>query len=139
MKPYFSPLMRGGDKMRYIIMLLIILGLASADYLTGLIKAYSKEEICSSRMRKGGLNKLGELIVMFTACGLDLGMSALGSYTGAGKLSDIAGAIAAVTVFGYITVMETVSILENYAEINPEAKWTLKLIRKLKNINKEDE
>lgn len=49
--------------MQYIIMILIIIGLAVADYVTGFIKAYCKDDICSSKMHKGGLNKLGEIIV----------------------------------------------------------------------------
>lgn len=49
--------------MQYIIMILIIIGLAVADYVTGFIKAYCKGDICSSKMCKGVLNKLGEIIV----------------------------------------------------------------------------
>ena len=124
--------------MQYIIMLLIVIGLAIADYLTGIIKAYCKNDICSSKMRKGGLNKLGEIIIMLTACGLDIGIHALGKYYQAVELSDIAGAVTAVMVFAYITVMETISIFENYSEINPEAKWTLKFIRKLKLFKEEE-
>ena len=124
--------------MQYIIMLLIVIGLATADYLTGIIKAYCKNDICSSKMRKGGLNKLGEVIIMLTACGLDIGIHALGKYYQAVELSDIAGAITAVMVFAYITVMEIISIFENYAEINPEAKWALKFIRKLKLFKEEE-
>lgn len=120
--------------MQYIIMLLIVIGLAAADYLTGIIKAYCKNDICSSKMRKGGLNKLGEIIIMLTACGLDIGIHALGKYYQAVELSDIAGAVTAIMVFAYITIMEIVSIFENYAEINPEAKWALKFIKKLKNF-----
>ena len=124
--------------MQYIIMLLIVIGLATADYLTGIIKAYCKNDICSSKMRKGGLNKLGEIIIMLTACGLDIGIHALGKYYQAVELSDIAGAVTAVMVFSYITIMEIISIFENYAEINPEAKWALKFIRKLKLFKEED-
>lgn len=119
-------------------MLLIVIGLAIADYLTGIIKAYCKNDICSSKMRKGGLNKLGEIIIMLTACGLDIGIHALGKYYQAVELSDIAGAVTAVMVFAYITVMEIISIFENYAEINPEAKWALKFIRKLKLFKEEE-
>lgn len=127
--------------MQYIIMLMIIVGLAAADYLTGIIKAYCKNEICSRKMRKGGLNKLGEIIVMTSACGLDIGINALGKYYEAVELSAIAGKITAVSVFIYITVMEVISLFENYAEINPDAQWALKIIRRLKNFeeDKEDE
>ncbi len=123
--------------MQYIIMLMIIVGLAAADYLTGIIKAYCKNEICSRKMRKGGLNKLGEIIVMTAACGLDIGINALGKYYEAAELSAIAGKITAVAVFIYITVMEVVSLFENYVEINPDAQWALKIIRRLKNFEED--
>ncbi len=123
--------------MQYIIMLMIIVGLAAADYLTGIIKAYCKNEICSRKMRKGGLNKLGEIIVMTAACGLDIGINALGKYYEAAELSAIAGKITAVAVFIYITIMEVVSLFENYAEINPDAQWALKIIRRLKNFEED--
>lgn len=125
--------------MQYIIMLLIIIGLAAADYLTGIIKAYCKNEICSRKMRKGGLNKLGEIIVMTAACGLDIGINALGKYYEAAELSTIAGKITAVAVFIYITIMEVVSLFENYAEINPDAQWALKIIRRLKNFEEDND
>lgn len=124
--------------MKYIIMILIIIGLAIADYLTGLIKAYCNNDICSSRMRKGGFNKLSEIIVMTSACGLDIGINALGIYYGADKLSEIAGAVTAFAVFSYIALMEIVSIFENYAEINPEAQWALKIVKRLKNFNQNE-
>lgn len=123
--------------MQYIIMLMIIVGLAAADYLTGIIKAYCKNDICSRKMRKGGLNKLVEIIVMTAACGLDIGINALGKYYEAAELSAIAGKITAVAVFIYITIMEVISLFENYVEINPDAKWALKIIKKFKNF-KED-
>ena len=123
--------------MQYIIMLMIIVGLAAADYLTGIIKAYCKNEICSRKMRKGGLNKLGEIIVMTAACGLDIGINALGKYYEAAELSAIAGKITAVAVFIYITIMEVVSLFENYVEINPDAQWALKIIRRLKNFEED--
>ena len=56
--------------MKYIIMIAIVLGLAIADFATGIIKAYVSHDLSSQKMRKGGLNKLTELVVMATACGL---------------------------------------------------------------------
>ena len=123
--------------MQYIIMLMIIIGLAAADYLTGIIKAYCKNEICSRKMRKGGLNKLGEIIVMTAACGLDIGINALGKYYESAELSAIAGKITAIAVFIYITIMEVVSLFENYAEINPDAQWALKIIKRLKSFEED--
>lgn len=57
--------------MQYIIMLLIVIGLALSDIITGWIKAHVKGDYCSAVMRKGGLNKLCEVVVMTTVCGLE--------------------------------------------------------------------
>lgn len=125
--------------MQYIIMLLIVIGMAIADFITGYIKAHCNNDVQSSKMRKGGLNKLGEVVVMITAIGLDVGIHALGKYYQAGELSNIAGTVTAIAVFGYITIMEVISIFENYAEINPEAQWALKFIKRLKNVDNDKE
>ncbi|MDE6520287.1 MAG: phage holin family protein [Ruminococcus sp.] len=124
--------------MKYIIMLLIIIGLALADYITGIIKAYCTNSLSSKKMRTGGLNKLSEIIVMTVSCGLDIGIKMLGNYYESPEISEIAGALTASLVFTYIVVMEIVSIFENYAEINPDAQWTLKIIKRLKDFNNKE-
>ncbi len=123
--------------MKYAIMLLIVVGMAVADFITGIIKAKIKDEINSKAMRRGGLGKLAEIIVMTATCGLEIGMTALGGFYGQEQLTSIAGNITAIAVFGYIVIMEIVSLLENYAEINPKAQWVFKLIRN-PNEKKED-
>ncbi len=124
--------------MQYIIMLIIVIGLALSDFITGFIKAYIKNEVNSSKMRKGGVNKIGEIVVMATVCGLEIGVRALGRYYNAETLAKIAGAVAAVGVFGYIALMELVSILENYAETNKDAVWVRRLLKRLKNVSEEE-
>ena len=109
--------------MQYIIMLAIVLGLAVADFATGLIKGYVTHQLNSSKMRRGGVSKLCEIIIMATACGLEYGIRQLGEYYQSDILAGIAGAVAAIVVFGYIVIMELISILENYAEINKDAAW----------------
>ena len=47
--------------MKYLIMLIIIIGLTCADFITGWIKAYIKDDMRSAKMRKGGLNKLANV------------------------------------------------------------------------------
>lgn len=121
--------------MKYIIMLIIIIGLALADYITGIIKAYCTNSLSSSKMRKGGLNKLSEIIVMTVSCGLDIGIKMLGNYYESPEISAVAGTLTASLVFAYIVIMEIISIFENYAEINPDAQWTLKIIKRLKDFN----
>lgn len=67
---------------KYIIMLLIVIGLAIADLVTGWIKACVCEELRSSKMRRGGLGKLAEVVVMAAAVGSEIGFSVLGRYYG---------------------------------------------------------
>lgn len=125
--------------MKYIIMLTIIIGLAAADFLTGIIKAYIKHDLSSAKMRTGGLNKLCEIIVMTVACGLEIGIELLGHYYQAAELAAISGTVAAGLVFGYIVIMELISILENYGEISPDAVWVRAIIKKLRSFQKQEE
>lgn len=119
--------------MQYIIMITIILGLAVSDFVTGLIKAYISGNLNSTKMRKGGLNKITELIVMTVSCGLEIGIRYLGNYYDSQTLANITGSVTAIIVFGYITIMEVISIFENYAEINPDtAAWIKKVLEKLR-------
>lgn len=119
--------------MQYIIMITIVLGLAASDFVTGLIKAYISGNLNSTKMRKGGLNKITELIVMTVSCGLEIGIRYLGNYYESQVLADITGAVTAIIVFGYIAIMEVISIFENYAEINPDtAAWIKKILEKLR-------
>lgn len=125
--------------MKYIIMLLIVICLALADFATGWIKAYCKDNVRSAKMRKGGLNKLAEIIVMGAAAGSEIGFEFLGKYYNKAQLGEIAGAVTAISVFLYIFVMEIVSILENFGEINPRANWVKKIIKKFGAVNDKEE
>lgn len=124
--------------MKYIIMITIVVGLAAADFITGIIKAYIRHDLSSAKMRRGGLNKLAEIIVMTVACGLEIGIQMLGDYYKAADLAGISGAVAAGLVFGYIVIMELISILENYGAISPDAVWVRRIIRKLRTFQKEE-
>lgn len=127
--------------MQYIIMIAIVLGLALVDFIFGFLKGYVKHNINSQKMRQGGVNKLCEVIIMLTACGLENGIQALGRYYASGSLETftrIMGVLAALAVCGYITVMEIVSILENYAEINKNAKWVKRVLRFLKVVENDE-
>ena len=85
---------------------------------------------------------MGELIIMVTACGLEIGIEQLGHYyqaDQAAELAAVAGTVAAGLIFGYIVVMELISILENYSSICPDAWWVRSVIGKLRNVkSKED-
>ena len=125
--------------MQYIIMLTIVLGMAVTDFLTGIIKGYVNNDLSSAKMRKGGLNKIAEILVMACSCGLEIGIKKLGNYYSAESLAKITGAVTAVLVFGYIVIMEIISILENYAEINSEARWVRNLLKRLKSVKEEND
>lgn len=125
--------------MKYIIMFMIVLGLAGADFVTGYIKARCADKVSSKALRIGGLHKAAELVIMATAIGLTFGLDMLGKYYTDTRLTDLAGFVTALGVFCYIVVMELVSILENFAEIMPEAKWARKIIGRLKNYENDHE
>lgn len=125
--------------MKYIIMITIVIGLAAADFLTGIIKAYIAHDLSSQKMRTGGLNKVCEILVMAVACGLEIGIELLGRYYQAADLAAVSGTVAAGLVFGYIVIMELISILENYGAISPDAIWVRRMIRKLRSFQKEEE
>lgn len=118
--------------MQYIIMLAIVVMMAIADIVTGFIKAYVTGKPSSQKMRIGGAHKIAEVVVMATAIGLEIGVEMLGKYYDASQLAGIVGAFTAFSIFGFITVMEIVSILENYAEINPDAAWVAKILKSIK-------
>lgn len=125
--------------MKYLIMLIIIIGLAVADFITGWIKAYINDDVRSAKMRKGGLNKLAEIVVMGVAIGSEIGFEQLGKYYGHEELAGWAGTITAIAVFLYIFAMEVISILENYGEINPQAGWVTTVIKKLGALKDKEE
>ena len=125
--------------MKYIIMITIVIGLAAADFLTGIIKAYIAHDLSSQKMRTGGLNKVCEILVMAVASGLEIGIELLGHYYQAADLAAVSGTVAAGLVFGYIVIMELISILENYGAISPDAVWVRRMIRKLRSFQKEEE
>lgn len=133
--------------MKYIVMITIVIGLAAADFITGWMKAYIKKDISSQKMRIGGIHKLAEILIMCVACGLEIGLDMLGRYYSADaggsgaaqKLASVSGMIAALFFFIYILVMEMTSILENYVEINPQAKWALWIVKKLRIFTLKEE
>lgn len=132
--------------MKYLIMITIVIGLAAADFVTGLLKAYCKNDVASKAMRLGGIHKIAEVIVMSVACGLEIGLQMLGQFYSVGadgelaeKLAAVSGMVASLLVFLYIVVMELISILENYSEINPEAKWAVHIVKKLRIFQQDQE
>lgn len=132
--------------MKYIIMLSIVVGLAAADFVTGFLKALVKNEVSSKTMRIGGIHKIAEILIMGVACGLEIGLEMLGQFYAVGsdsaevaqKLATVSGMVTSLLLFLYILVMELISILENYAEINPQAQWAVHIVKKLKVFQQKD-
>lgn len=127
-------------------MISIVVGLAAADFVTGLLKAYCKNDVASKTMRIGGIHKIAEILIMMVACGLEIGLQMLGKYYSVGtdgeiaqKLAAVSGMVASLLVFLYIIVMELISILENYSEINPDARWAAHIVKKLRIFQQDQE
>ena len=102
-------------------MLIIPAVLMAVDWLTGLANAWAKGEIISSKMRTGGVKKLGELVV------LGLGLLFM---VGMNMPQTIEGFISL-----YIIVMELVSIAENLVAAGVPLPPGIK--KRLKNAKEE--
>lgn len=124
--------------MQYIIMFIIIVGLSLSDILTGWIKAHVTNDYKSLIMRKGLYRKAAEWLIMATASGLEIGLKMIGQYYHSEQLANFAGAVTAVSIFVYISVMEVISILENFGEINPEMSWIKPILKKLGKFSDSD-
>ena len=98
------------------------------DMLTGIVKALKKKEFTSSVMREGLFHKCGSLLCIAFGILVDYAQT----FIDLGVTLPVA-----VTVCGYIVLMEAGSIIENVSTINPEiipAKLTA-LFSKLNNGN----
>lgn len=127
--------------MQYIIMFMIVVCLSLSDILTGWIKAHVSSDYHSGTMRKGLYRKVAEWLIMLTAIGLEVGLTMLGEYYQSEQFAKFAGVVTAISVFIYISVMEIISIFENFGEINPEMSWVkpiLKRLRKYTDSNNDD-
>lgn len=121
--------------MKYIIMLTLVIGLALADWVTGFIKAFVNNNIQSVKMRNGGMKKLGEIVVQLVGIGIDIAIRQLiVYYPDAEQLGAITSNVTAILVCCFISIMELISIFENFASIHPEAKWATMIAKKLTNI-----
>jgi toxin secretion/phage lysis holin len=122
--------------MKYLIMLGIVIMMAAADFVTGFIKANVLGNVSSKTMRTGGLKKFAEIVVMVVSIALEIALRKLGTYyDNCEQLSALIGLATTVMVFAYITIMEFISILENYLAVCPEAVWAERLLKKLKNVD----
>ena len=109
----------------YIIVCSFILG----DIITGLIKAIYKEGLNSTILRKGLFHKLSELLAMLLCSGIEYATNflELGIEIPAAKV-----------VAAYISLMETISIIENISIMNPGlSKFFSPYIEKLRGADSE--
>lgn len=80
------------------------------DILSGLVKAFAKHDVSSSVMRQGLFHKAASVLVVALAVVLDA-LLVMGF--------DVATAPLATATSVYVVIMESFSILENVAEVNP--------------------
>lgn len=120
-------------------MFIIVVGLSLSDILTGWIKAHVASDYHSGTMRKGLYRKVAEWLIMGTAIGLEIGLTMLGDYYQSEQLANFAGAVTAISVFVYISVMEFISIFENFGEINPEMSWIKPILKRLRKYTDNDD
>lgn len=114
--------------MKYIILLLIIIGLSTCDLLINIIKQNPVS------VKSGMQKKICDWLIMGAACGLGMGVELLGQYYQCTKLSDIISTCIAGIIFWRIMITNIISILESYAELNTNASWIKKIITKLRNL-----
>lgn len=95
------------------------------DVLTGLLKAAKTTGYNSTKMSRGGLNKLAELMTLIGAFGLQFAV----------EYVDLGFSLPSLPVVaGYICLMELISIMENLGEVNPElGKLFSVFLEKLRN------
>lgn len=82
------------------------------DILTGLLKAFFTTGFNSTVLRKGGKNKLGEILSIVFAVFISKAQS---------KFNVALGFDVVLVVCSYIFIMENISILENIGQLNDKA------------------
>ena len=81
------------------------------DFITGLIKAFKEKNYCSSIMREGLFHKTGSILVIVFGWLVDYAQTFI----------DLGVSIpVALSLCGYVVLMEIGSIIENVCIINPE-------------------
>lgn len=115
-----------------VIPLAVLVVAMLVDYVTGMAKAWNAGELCSRIGIRGILKKLGYLVIVLAAMGVDYllryGMAQVGIHI---QVEFLLAAIATV----WLIINELISILENVAALGvPVPGFLLKLIKKLKTV-----
>ena len=109
-----------------MILMLFCLCAIALDVITGIIKAIKNKKFDSTKIRKGGLNKICEIIVLILGLVLKTALP---------HFKVILNFDVLFIISSYIFFMEIVSIIENIGEINenlipPKIKNTFKKLKK---------
>ncbi len=104
-----------------IWMLIVPFVLMVFDFITGLANAWAHGDIISSKMRTGGVKKLGECVV------LGIGLLFMAGY----NMPKVVEAFISL----YISVMELISIAENLRDMGVPLPWFFR--KGLKDIEKQ--
>lgn len=115
-----------------IVPLIVLVITMLADYGTGMAKAWNAGTLCSRTGIRGILKKVGYLVIVAVAMGVDYllryGLDQVGVHI------NIEFLIAAIVIV-WLIINELISILENVAAIGaPVPEFLLKLIKKLKTV-----
>lgn len=118
-----------------VIPLAVLVVAMLVDYGTGMAKAWNAGELCSRIGILGILKKLGYLVIVLAAMGVDYllryGMAQVGVHI---QVDFMLATIAAV----WLIINELISILENVAALGvPVPGFLLALIKKLKSVTEE--
>ena len=109
----------------------VVLSFIGFDILTGFLKAFYKEGINSTVLRKGLFHKLSEIVAVAGAALFEYGSTYV-------NLNIDIPLVACVST--YICIMETISILENLSEVNPGLGKLFKpYLEKMKDKEEESE
>lgn len=93
-----------------MVIYIVVLSFIGFDILTGFMKAFYKEGINSTVLRKGLFHKLSEIVAVAGAGLFEYGSS----YINLNIDVPLVGAVST-----YICIMELISILENISAVNP--------------------
>lgn len=115
-----------------VIPLGILIGVMAVDYVTGMIKAGTTNELNSKKGLVGILKKLCYLFIVAGAMVIDYLIKSLLAGAGVGLPENFT--VALLVIF-WLIINELISILENVAIIGvPMPSWLVKLVKKLRVV-----
>lgn len=115
-----------------VVPLFILIAVMIADYITGMIKASTTNQLNSKKGLAGILKKLCYLFIVAGAMVVDYLIKS--SLLSAGVILPESFTIALLVIF-WLVINELISILENVAIIGvPMPAWLIKLVKKLRVV-----